>query len=83
MNLQINKKLRYGYDVGKGYAMGEEEVLQFLESMIENRVVAKQLKHSITEARLTVIKELGEQLKANTTKHGLMQCCYCNVVWQL
>ena len=56
---QVNKKLRFGYDVGKGYAMGEEEVQMYIDTLIENRIISKYFGKRIQENRLSVIKELG------------------------
>ena len=55
----MNKKLRFGYDVGKGFAMGEEEVQLYIDTLIDNRIIAKYFSKRIQENRLAVIKELG------------------------
>ena len=59
VNHEINKKLRFGYDVGKGFVMGEEEVSGFLDSMIDNNQICREVKNKMTEIRLEIIKELG------------------------
>jgi sodium/hydrogen exchanger 10/11 len=60
VNHEINKKLRFGYDVGKGFVMGEEEVTSFVDSMIDNTLICKEVKSRLTETRLEIIRELGE-----------------------
>ena len=60
MNKRINKKLRFGYDVGKGFVMGEEEVQSFIDTMIDNEKIAKEIKKNMTESKCEIIKELGE-----------------------
>ena len=66
VNHQINKKLRFGYDVGTGYVMGEEEVHKFIDLMIDNTKIAKEMKHKMSTARLRIIRELGKTLAFNT-----------------
>ena len=59
LNKQINKQLRLGYDVGKGYIMGEEEVHDFLDHMVDNQAILMELKTRITTGKLVILKELG------------------------
>ncbi|CAH1803170.1 unnamed protein product [Owenia fusiformis] len=59
INRRINKQLRLGYDVGKGYIFGEEEVRKVVDQMVDDRNIAKELKVVIDKGRLQVIKELG------------------------
>ena len=37
----MNKKLRFGYDVGKGFAMGEEEVQLYIDTLIASQVIGE------------------------------------------
>ena len=60
VNHRINKKLRFGYDVGKGYITGEEEVQNFIEVMIDNKKIIKEIKDKVNKNRLDIMKELGE-----------------------
>ena len=59
VNHQINKNLRFGYDVGQGYVTGEEEVASFLDSMIDNHKISKAVKAGMSQKKLEIIKELG------------------------
>ena len=57
--MRINHKLRLGYDIGKGYITGEEEVQNFIGQMVDNSKISKKLNNLITTGRLEVMKELG------------------------
>ena len=57
---RINKQLRFGYDVGKGYVFGEEEVRKHIDAMIDNKQIAKKLKNTSETGRLAIIRELGK-----------------------
>ncbi|XP_077865611.1 sperm-specific sodium:proton exchanger-like [Saccoglossus kowalevskii] len=59
LNSRINKKLSLGYDVGKGFVVGEEEVSKLIEHMVDNPKILKTLKKQSESSRLAVIKELG------------------------
>ena len=60
LNHQINKKLRLGYDVGKGYITGEEDVHNYMEIMVDNRKISRDLKARVNKGRLEIMKELGK-----------------------
>lgn len=60
---QISKQLSYGYDVGRGYVAGEEEVRKLIDHMIDQKDIAKNLKQSSDNGRLDVIRCLGKCLK--------------------
>lgn len=58
----INRRLRFGYDVGKGFVVGEEEMLgQFdrISSMLA-KSIAQELRRRAEATRLDVIRSLGE-----------------------
>ena len=58
----INHKLRFGYDIGKGFVVGVEEVLQQfnrLGSML-HKSMAEDLRRRAEESRLDVIRSLGQ-----------------------
>ena len=59
---QINKRLRFGYDVGKGYVVGEEEVQNFITHMIDNKRIATELRTKTMEGRTEILKSLGTYL---------------------
>lgn len=52
--------MRFGYDIGRGFVVGEEELLSQFERFIHiDESVAKKFKKSIEETRLSVIRSLG------------------------
>ncbi|KAJ8298747.1 hypothetical protein KUTeg_022807 [Tegillarca granosa] len=55
----ISKHLSYGYDVGRGYVAGEEEVRKLIDHMVDHRDIAKTLKQVSDNGRLDVIRCLG------------------------
>lgn len=57
---QISKQLSYGYDVGRGYVAGEEEVRKLIDHMVDQKDIAKNLKQSSDNGRLDVIRCLGK-----------------------
>ena len=60
----INRRLRFGYDIGKGFVVGEEELLQQFDrivSMVPNKNIAQELRRRVEASRLDVIRSLGEQ----------------------
>ncbi|XP_074660935.1 sperm-specific sodium:proton exchanger-like [Tubulanus polymorphus] len=59
LNGRINKQLSFGYDVGMGYVVGEEEVRKLLDQMIDDKKIAKKMCGIIESGRLEVVKELG------------------------
>ncbi|XP_077965661.1 sperm-specific sodium:proton exchanger-like isoform X2 [Styela clava] len=59
INKQINKRLSFGYDVGKGFVAAEEEVSKLIVSISENRGIQEKLMTASNENRLTVIREMG------------------------
>ena len=59
----INLRLRFGYDIGKGFVVGEEELLQQFDrivSMVPNKSIAQELRRRVEASRLDVIRSLGE-----------------------
>nr|8PCZ_A Chain A, Sperm-specific sodium proton exchanger [Strongylocentrotus purpuratus]8PCZ_B Chain B, Sperm-specific sodium proton exchanger [Strongylocentrotus purpuratus]8PD3_A Chain A, Sperm-specific sodium proton exchanger [Strongylocentrotus purpuratus]8PD5_A Chain A, Sperm-specific sodium proton exchanger [Strongylocentrotus purpuratus]8PD7_A Chain A, Sperm-specific sodium proton exchanger [Strongylocentrotus purpuratus]8PD8_A Chain A, Sperm-specific sodium proton exchanger [Strongylocentrot len=59
VNGKINNQLSLGYDVGKGYIIGEEEVGKIIDRMVDNKKILRELKHISETGRLQVVKELG------------------------
>ena len=57
----IHRRLRFGYDVGKGFVMGEEEMLQQFDRFggLVHKKIALELRRRAEETRLDVIKSLG------------------------
>ncbi|XP_037070931.1 sodium/hydrogen exchanger 10-like isoform X2 [Pollicipes pollicipes] len=59
LNRQVNQRLSLGYDIGKGYVVGEEEVSKYLNHMVDHKQILESLKRLSDESRLMVIRDLG------------------------
>lgn len=60
MDYLINRQLRLGYDIGRGFVVGEDEVLsQFHRLKLVHRETAEIFKRKIEATRLDVIRSLG------------------------
>jgi sodium/hydrogen exchanger 10/11 len=57
---QISYQLSYGFDVGRGYVAGEEEVKKLIDHMVDQKDIAKNLEQSSDNGRLDVIRCLGK-----------------------
>ncbi|XP_028411372.1 sodium/hydrogen exchanger 10-like isoform X2 [Dendronephthya gigantea] len=55
----IHRQLSFGYDVGKGFIVGEEEVSKNIHQMVADKRVARDLKARSEKSRLDVVKSLG------------------------
>ena len=57
----INRRLRFGYDIGKGFVVGEEEILQQFDRLGSGvpKAIMDILWNRSEEARLDVIRSLG------------------------
>ena len=60
INDVINQQLSFGYDVGKGFVVGEEEVSKHLNDMVADKRAARDLKSRSEKNRLDVVKSLGK-----------------------
>lgn len=63
MNNIINRQLSFGYDVGKGYIIAEEEIIKLIDHMVVDKRIAKDLKQRSEQNRLNVVKSLGKQAR--------------------
>lgn len=63
MNDIINRQLSFGYDVGKGYIIAEEEVIKLIDHMVVDKRIAKDLKQRSEQSRLDVVRSLGNLAK--------------------
>ena len=61
MNNIINRQLSFGYDVGKGYIIAEEEIIKLIDHMVVDKRIAKDLKQRSEQNRLNVVKSMGKQ----------------------
>ena len=57
----VHRRLRFGYDVGKGFVMGEEEMLQQFDRFggLVHKKIALELRRRAEATRLEVIMSLG------------------------
>ncbi|XP_051885654.1 sodium/hydrogen exchanger 10-like [Pristis pectinata] len=59
LNKQINKQLCFGYDIGKGYVVGEEDVAHLIDHISDQKVISQQLRNIVQRNHQDAIKELG------------------------
>lgn len=59
----VNRRLRFGYDIGRGFVVGEEELLHRYDriKLVHNKV-AEELKKRLDQTRIDVIRSLGKVL---------------------
>ena len=64
MSSRINHHLKLGYSIGKGFVVGEEEVLQQFDRItsVVHWSVAKKMRKRISTSHLAVIHSLGKCL---------------------
>lgn len=60
VNNIINRQLSFGYDVGKGYIIAEEEIIKLIDHMVVDKRIARDLKQRSERNRLDVVKSLGK-----------------------
>lgn len=59
----MNEHLRLGYDIGKGFLTGEEDMMQQFERLaLMDEEQTQELKQHSDNTRIEVIKSLGECL---------------------
>lgn len=56
---RMSMHLSYGFDVGRGYVAGEEEVRKLIDHLSDHKDIAKALKQQCDNGRLDVIRCLG------------------------
>ncbi|XP_043921995.1 sodium/hydrogen exchanger 10 [Protopterus annectens] len=56
---RINKQLAFGYEITKGYILGEEDTSKLIDQISDHKLTAERLKNTIDMNRQEVIKELG------------------------
>ena len=79
MNNIINRQLSFGYDVGKGYIIAEEEVIQLIDHMVVDKRIARDLKQRSEQNRLNVVKSLGKRIYLCFNKFA----CLLSTPWLL
>ncbi|XP_052742004.1 sodium/hydrogen exchanger 10-like [Bicyclus anynana] len=55
----IDLQLAFGYDVGKGFVTGEQEVCSLLPQLVDNKQIQETLFNKLEIDRLTVTRQLG------------------------
>lgn len=69
----VNHHLRLGYDIGKGFLTGEEDMMQqFGRLALMDEEQTKELKHHSDSTRMEVIKSLGEGSTSLYSLHNLI-----------
>lgn len=66
INYRINHHVRLGYSIGKGFVVGEEEVLQQFDRIasVVHKNIAHKMRKKVDTSRLDVIRSLGMSLGA-------------------
>ncbi|CAG2053569.1 unnamed protein product [Timema podura] len=59
IDTRIDLQLSQGYDTGKGFVTGEEEISKILVHIVDNKRILDEMKLKVEANRLTVTKELG------------------------
>ena len=59
VNNRINRQLSFGYDIGKGFVVAEEEVSKIIDQLVLDPKIAADLKLRCDFTRLQVVKSLG------------------------
>lgn len=60
---RINRQLSLGYDVGKGFVLGEEEVVKVIDKLVDDPKILVELKRYSENSRLNTIRQLGKKVK--------------------
>ena len=61
MNNRINRQLSFGYDIGKGFVVSEEEVAKIIDQLVLDPKIASDLKMRLDFIRLQVVRSLGKE----------------------
>lgn len=56
---RVNVQLTAGYDIGRGFMMGQYEVSKFLDHMVDYQPIAERLKKICGDSRLEIVRELA------------------------
>ena len=64
LNYKINGHVRLGYGIGKGFVVGEEEILQQFDRIasVAHKSIAHKMRKRVDKSRLDVIRSLGRQI---------------------
>lgn len=58
----IEKKLRLGYDIGKGYVNSQDDVYMSVNDAVEDDYQAEKIKSLLKDAKTRMMHELGKTL---------------------
>ena len=59
VNDRINRQLSFGYDIGKGFVVAEEEVMKMVDQLVLDQKIMQDLKMRSEKNRLDIIRSLG------------------------
>ncbi|KAG1651400.1 Sodium/hydrogen exchanger 8 [Nymphon striatum] len=59
LDMRINKQLSTGYDVGRGFIVGEETAKRLIDRMVSDKTIADTLKIHSDQQKSKAIRELG------------------------
>ena len=59
VNKRVNKQLSFGYDIGKGFVIAEEEVMKMLDQLVVDTKIMADLKMRSEKNKLDIIRSLG------------------------
>ena len=80
----MNEHLRLGYDIGKGFLTGEEDMMQQFERLaLMDEEQTQELKQHSDNTRIEVIKSLGEQPSMIDCSRVTSEGSNCNLLLAL
>ncbi|XP_020311239.2 sodium/hydrogen exchanger 10 [Oncorhynchus tshawytscha] len=59
INRQIHKQLSFGYDIGKGYVIGEEHISKIIDHISDDKSISKKLKIILERNCQQAVREIG------------------------
>lgn len=66
----MSQHLSYGFDVGRGFVAGEEEVRKLIDHLSDHKDIGRSLKQMSDNSRLDVIRCLGTHF-ISSLQHSL------------
>jgi sodium/hydrogen exchanger 10/11 len=59
LEMRVDSRMAFTYELGRSYVAGEEEVLEMLPYMIDHEVIREHIRQKIEADRLDIIRLLG------------------------
>ncbi|CAB1323366.1 unnamed protein product, partial [Coregonus sp. 'balchen'] len=59
INRQIHKQLSFGYDIGKGYVIGEEHISKIIDHISDDKSISKKLRSILERNCQQAVREIG------------------------